>query len=279
MTVYIPIDDPEFPLLVYIYSEMGFGYPYIVKKDNKICVSLRKGTTQVGNLCRNEVIYMLSQLRPDNNKACKLHARFNSETIKVLQGFVLNEEGEQKERAGILKMENINGIYEIFLANVFVGKEEEVDTVESRSSFHTHPLDAYKRNGVEIAWPSYEDYLGFYYIVSNSKGILHCVISVEGIYVISLSEKIKGLKRPSKKSEKKLEKFIKKLYDIPYPNPKKTEYPNNVEEYIELVNSLPNKIFDVQLIPWNKCSDTFISHYPMIGVNCIVNDDHIEKVL
>lgn len=64
------------------------------------------------------------------------------------------------------------------------GTEIETQFANARYNFHTHPRETYGIFNVGIGFPSGQDYAG---ILSNiGYLIFHCVITIEGIYIISL---------------------------------------------------------------------------------------------
>lgn len=142
----------------------------------------------------------------DINPSCTLNMRFNKSFAKWLKRLPLsasslNENGTitQKEISSSFFLdnpkENSEGkiIWEIIRdkkVDKNFGEEEGVIVQHSRYNFHTHPREAYLSHNVKIGYPSGEDYLAFlkYSLYNEIKTIFHCVITVEGIYTISIAE-------------------------------------------------------------------------------------------
>ena len=88
---------------------------------------------------------------------------------------------------------NIN-VLDINQDKMIEGEEQGVPIVEALYNFHSHPKEAYITNKVNKAWPSAQDYIGFLLAVLEDNTILHIVVSIEGIYIISLSKYYAGNK-------------------------------------------------------------------------------------
>lgn len=79
--------------------------------------------------------------------------------------------------------------YPIDRKHQFGGTTSNVDIPNCKFTYHTHPKVAYVENGVEMAWPSGED-IGA--MVSSPNCFGHAIISVEGVYVMSLAPNVKA---------------------------------------------------------------------------------------
>ena len=55
-------------------------------------------------------------------------------------------------------------------------------------NFHSHPRNAYKKYNVKLGWPSGQDYIGFLLASIEDGTIFHMVITIEGIYIITLTK-------------------------------------------------------------------------------------------
>jgi hypothetical protein len=142
----------------------------------------------------------------DRNPSCTLNMSFNKSFAKWLKRLPLsasslNKNGTvtQKEISSSFFLdnpkENSQGkiIWEIIRdkkVDKNFGEEQAVNVQHSRYNFHTHPREAYLSHEVKIGYPSGEDYLAFlnYSLYNEIKTIFHCVITIEGIYTISIAE-------------------------------------------------------------------------------------------
>ena len=105
-------------------------------------------------------------------------------------------------------------VYNITTSNVSDGNSDNAKMVESRFNFHVHPESAYKMFNCELGWPSKDDYITFLQTFLKYDTAFHCVISVEGIYVISVNANmvstIYGLKDGDSRDlfDKNVDKYI-----------------------------------------------------------------------
>ena len=138
--------------------------------------------------------------------SCTLNMIFNKSFAKWLKRLSLsasslNEDGTvtQKEVSSSFFLDNPKEdkdgqiIWEIvrdIKGNKNIGQEESVWIDEARYNFHTHPREAYLSHKVKVGYPSAQDYITFVKmaVYDKNKTIFHCVITVEGIYTISIAE-------------------------------------------------------------------------------------------
>ena len=139
----------------------------------------------------------------------KLKLKFDIEDLQYLKklvysGRTLNEDGTmtQKEVSGVLCLERDDDHFDIKIdktKNFNAHDEEKVRFVNGLINFHTHPLEVYNNYGVDMMYPSPSDYnsiLTFlmqkYCFESNCYVLcpllFSCVITIEGIYIISLNK-------------------------------------------------------------------------------------------
>lgn len=133
---------------------------------------------------------------------CSVAIKFNKSYAKWLSKLpinasTLNIDGSitQKEVSGVFSLDDAeiqqDGSF-IWEVTVDKGKginatdEEKVELVHGRYNFHTHPREAYDNHGVGIGFPSGQDYNAFLDIVRTNRTIFHCVIALEGIYILSI---------------------------------------------------------------------------------------------
>jgi len=258
-----------------IYINIGFDNPHICDKSPLDYKFNRKGiafsknnSVQKTDLfsVRNKVIYATK--KHGNN--CSIYARFTPESIKYLKE--INNHKIQKEFSGTLKVSKVVKIDEKLIFelspephNLITGEDEEVDAVWSRYNFHTHPKKAYENNGVIRGWPSSQDYLGF--LALDNHTIFHTVVTLEGIYIISLSPewvgKIKDIDN----------KYILKHYNI---NHKKliTFY-----QYVDKINTKTykgKKLFLVHYLPWEKANNFFPVYYSKTKDKCLATEEEFK---
>ena len=146
--------------------------------------------------------------------------------------------------------------------SVKIGDEEEVDAVWSRYNFHTHPKKAYENHGVVRGWPSSQDFVGF--LELDNETIFHTVVTLEGIYIISLSSEWKGKLKDINK------KYISKHYDIDH------ESQITFDQYIDKINAKKYKgsqLFDVIFLTWKKASETFPVYFAKTKDKCLATEE------
>lgn len=209
-----------------LYTKYGFKNPYLTfndpfgKKfynDSNGIVSLTRYNDYNGleiidrNVVILEIIYILQQqiyLFKTGDNACFLNIFFNVTTAEYLKNlsfysssFNIKEKTiTTKEISGSLiilpyskeiKPNVDSNIYwEIFADGnkKTFGSELNVFFYPAKYSYHTHPKNSYKLVGIEVGFPSGLDYGAFMYNIFKEDIILHCVISLEGIYTISLNK-------------------------------------------------------------------------------------------
>jgi hypothetical protein len=129
-----------------------------------------------------------------NSSHCKYRARLSDEAIKYLRRIpergvtIRNGVFSQKEIAGSLVTGVIDDSMVHYLdigQNQNYGDDQNVHTVPSMITFHTHPVEAYERNNVTVGWPSSTDYISFMKVGEQVNLIMHIVVALEGFYVIS----------------------------------------------------------------------------------------------
>ena len=211
---------------------------------------------------------------------------FSKDTLKKLRKVL--DDNTEKEISGSLKIKfNKNkNIYEVSLGKFSKGEIEECDLVETMYNFHTHPQKAYDIYNTSVGWPSESDFKTFMYCFFQYKNILHCVLSLEGIYVITIRNEAYDylLKSPSKQETKQrnIDKYIRGIYidkgihinDRPTfnskPITKSEQYISFVNNY-EMLKGLP--LFEMFFIEWDK-PETIILCNPW---KCEKNDKACKK--
>lgn len=211
---------------------------------------------------------------------CKLNIKFNTDTLLFLRKlcktgkYLKNGKFVQKEIAGslLLKLNEPTGneghYYDIIVRkdNLIVGKNEEVSISNSRYNFHSHPEQAYIRHKVSDGHPSGQDFLGYFQAIKIYGTVFHCVISLEGIYIISLQEYwcYNNIYKLSENS-------IEKKYDIPHNSLKHKSYMKKVNN----ISYKKNPLFNVSFLEWDTddCDKIFHIFSPKIGNNCLISDE------
>lgn len=252
-------NKPLYEQLIY----ESFKNPNIIK-HSKLGISFKNHMLileKINNLssydAKNEVDFVLKKYKT-KPKTNKLKFKLNDKTIKKLKHFSnignsINENGTitQKEIAGCFKIQkmNKNFIYILELCDdIKIGSEEEVDMVDCRFGFHSHPIVLYDLYNFEFGWPSNLDFL----IFLKSQTLFHMIITKEGVYILSLS------KEWSKKKftvSNNLENFILQHYSFT-----KTNNKLSLKSYIKKINEIKyqnKKIFNLEFKVWNKIKDTF----------------------
>ena len=276
------LNNPMFNDLVEKYIEEGFEDPYICKisplgfsfSTHGFCM-IRKNDILENKNALNDVRYVLTQFLAKQRGICTLRAYLGDESINYLHkltkiGSTLNDDGKitQKEIAGKLIAGKVNNDLSYSLNvdrdSIKSGSEEGVEIIGGLYNFHSHPREAYERNNVKLGWPSAQDYVGYMNSSLIYDTILHIVSSLEGFYVISLSEYWSNNKYELNDSTSE---FIGKEYNICYADaPEKS-----VSWYIRRVNSISYKgypIFLVQFFSWNDARTVFEVPFRKSGTNC-----------
>lgn len=257
------------------------------------------------------ITYMLEQYNNQDKSVCQAWATFNKSSLKFIQSQILDENVEG-EISGELKVcETIDEIDKIVFEicnndEITGGDKEEVDSIESRYNFHTHPICSYKKINTQLGWPSYDDYVIFVmaFIFDKIPTHFHWICTMEGIYVITIPEEsVMCLKELNNKNYHKLEeKFIKYLKE--YIDVNKVNFNKDVGimigdflihdvysylHYIELapkfeIDNTEIRLFDVQFFEWTGdlgllTNDRmyFEFYYPKINGNCIIKQEHVRK--
>jgi hypothetical protein len=230
---------------------------------------------------------------------CKIHIVLEQNTIDYLHDyskkFKFNVDGkmEQREISGkLLLYETSPGtfIVKVDEKTANLGGKEQTSSMDTVASFHTHPLDAYHKYKVCMAWPSIEDYTTFLNIYAKGYGMFHLLGTVEGVYVITISDRL--LKEDRAKILENFDyyaKTIDKNYHKNYPlcssmsRSYKFKSPLDVDEenwdkqidsYLAKMKSL--KYFNVLFLHWKDATQPIPIHYKDIDGNCVLNDEQVK---
>ena len=167
---------------------------------------------------------------------------------------------EQREAAGSFILSRDGGVVTLSIdeKSVETGNTESVKSLSSFGTFHTHPQEAYVRHGVCLTYPSKDDYYSIFYNHIRDEASFHILASVEGLYLISLSERI--LQTPRERlltSEENMavhEQRIYKLYRRTYPLTRHTRLcsATGIKEYIKEMNDVTPSYFTVDFLTWEQ---------------------------
>jgi hypothetical protein len=277
---------------LFLYHKYNHNYGRNV--DNKQYDEVMKHI----RFCRRN--YTTLRLREgDKYNSCKIHITLDPDAIKYLHDYAktfrfnfeggkggqreISGKGEQREISGkLLLYETVDNhfLVKVDEKSANLGGKEQTASTDTVASFHTHPKDAYHKYKVCMAWPSIDDYETFLSIYANGYGMFHILGTVEGIYVITISEKLMKEGR-----EKILEKFdyysgqIDKKYHSDYPTcdvekADKSIWEKKKDKYLKDINAL--KYFHVQFIYWDDAGKPINIHYKDNDGNCVISDEQVK---
>jgi len=317
----LPIDHTNLEEIVRSYAMVGFDKPIISDEDIFLSGAIEIFKYKcIFNLSRvNGYIpfdhidseYVLREFNAMiantisslENDICSIYLTYNKNFIHWLEQLpkrhtTLNPDGTltQKEIGGNMLLDNLqkdvdnNQYYwELDLntkKDFVVGTEEFVNFITGRYIFHSHPIETIervKKTGINIAVPSGTDYFGTL-MLSLSSGefvIFNSIISVEGIYIISLNQELCKSPEIIAQINKAEPTFIRQQIidnfewlNVAKKYMKQTDGNLNVDkthipEYINIVSNIttiifvesnipniPNmpKIFTVQFYTWSELS-------------------------
>jgi hypothetical protein len=256
----------------------GFHSPYMCNKSplghelkkGEICMYKQNNNNNIHEGIfiqdtQNNAQYIIEQFNIRN--MCWMTARFTPNTAKELKTMPINN---KKEVAGALTICSTTKVIDRLIHNIcltddeiVMGNDEDVIVENKRYNFHTHPKDAYVRNGFRYGWPSSHDYIGFLKAVIEVGCIFHVVVTLEGVYIISVAKEYVNQLKYMKDNEE----YIEKIYNIRHPSF------SNPKEYIHYVNN-NLKFFLVTYLAWNDIAKDFIVYFPKTnneyGRNCII---------
>lgn len=268
IVVKIPLNLQRVLSSVSVLLKNDFSNPAI--KTDVLYLSRRMPFSPVNfNTEYNRIHDMIEQYR-NSHSFCAIRIAMSPNAVNFLQkttkkGFTMNGDGTktQKELTGELTVKEViksNGftyVVDIMPDSVRSGSEEEVDVDATRYNFHSHPVSAYTRHNVENAWPSMTDYLG--YLKLGERTIIHCVATIEGLYVLSFS------KYWCDKTQEVDTSFVEKHYDIDH------NLSLSPVEYVKKINRIHydgHPIFVVHFFPWNKATQTFSVYFAKMDKVC-----------
>jgi len=123
-------------------------------------------------------------------ESCSMFITLDKNAIEYMRGytekfrFKFKNSEEQREISGkfkIIPTGTDTVIVTVDEKATNMGQKEASDPLLSLATYHTHPLDAYKKYSICLAYPSVDDYITFLYIYSMGYGAFHIVSCIEGI--------------------------------------------------------------------------------------------------
>jgi hypothetical protein len=239
-----------------------------------------------------KVRFCIRNYRTTQNKPCRIHIILDEHALTYLHDYakvfkfnVAGGKTEQREVSGIFLLYETTP--NTFLVKVDekssnLGGAEQTSSTDTTGSFHTHPIEAYRKYKVCMAWPSVDDYTTFLSIYANGYGMFHILGTIEGIYVITISDKLmKEGRQKILENFSYYEKEIDKKYHKNYPTCNIDNNHENdklwykkVQAYLKWINSL--KYFYVQFLFWADAKKPIAIHYKDINNNCMTGDEQIK---
>lgn len=238
------------------------------------------------------VEFALSNFKKTQQDMCSLSVQMTKEAIEYLHDYAktfkfnMDHGSEQREVSGRFQLfETIPNTFLVTVdkETVNLGGKEETPSMNTLASFHTHPKEAYHKYKVCMAWPSVDDYSVFLSIYASGYGMFHILGTVEGMYIITISEKL--AKEGREKIQNNLayyEKQIDDHYHVDYPtcdfkeNDQENEsvWVKKIEKYLEKMNA--KKYFYIQFVLWKDADKPINITYNGIDRNCVLADEQIK---
>jgi len=236
---------------------------------------------------------------------CTIQAKFDIPFAKWLaklpqSASTLNANGTvtQKEVGGAFWLDNPtigqDGLFtwDIMLyANKGINatREETVDMVVGRYNFHTHPKAAYRNHNVFIGFPSGQDYWAFLTASLFNNTVFHCVVTLEGIYVISLNpdwaNNMADLKIMYEKQKGSLYTFVGQTFEIPKVIPAGMNAEQTARSYPTTINAMPlfksyPPVFHSDFVSWDEINSGKVIGiaYPVIYQQCFATERSIDAI-
>lgn len=281
INVYMPKDITVWAGVVPVkkcdhYIKSGFDNPHIADHSplqhqfSGKGVAFSKKNSGVNSPNSESVRNKLRHAATQTGDICNIYARFTPTALSYLKK--INNTKQTKEQAGSLVVSKVSKdgnrlVFELSPdpASIKGGKSETVDAVWSRYNFHTHPKKAYENHGVTRGWPSSQDYVGFLQLDNHT--VFHTVVTLEGIYIISLSpEWDDDIRKVDKK-------YVLEHYDIDH----KTKI--DFKTYTDMINRKKYKgvqLFIVKFLPWDSATESFPVYYAKTGGKCLATEEAFE---
>ena len=287
--------------LIKHFIQNGFADPYISTKSplgykfNKCKLCMFRKNELENKEAANEVKFVLKQYN-ENLDYCVLKFMLEKSTLNYFSklsnmGSTWNGDKNisQKEVSGILDVSNISDdlvfTLKIEKNSILHGKEENVYICGGIYNFHSHPAEAYVNNNVKLGWPSAQDYVGFLMAHNKYGTLVHFVVTLEGLYIISLSKEWIETKR---KITKKMFEFVRTNYNFDSRNDLGEDLvdqdnPNEnrkIISYVKIINNIKYKgarLICLQFFNWHDTNRIFSVSVPKKCSNYFVFESMFKK--
>ena len=145
--------------------------------------------------------------------SCKIEGTILPKTARYLKTLVYNDTYNEITGKLVKRQTKLRGrgnitILEVDRSHQVKGEGDEVDSIDTKFNFHTHPRKAYKIYNCELGWPSDDDYTTILRSYVNGKMLFHIISTLEGLYIVSVCY------RPKKSEIPVIEKWISSRLDI-----------------------------------------------------------------
>ena len=304
----IDINNQNFQNNINLLASHNFDNPFISNKDPfgntyiNTFMGLSKNNDYIHpsqinkQIIISKINYTIDQYF--NNLTCTIKLFFNIIDSKWLKKLVLAASSlnpktntvTQKEVSGAFSLKgpynpsNQNYIWEISVNKTHTlisNSEDKAEIINSKYSFHTHPKELYDTYNVNIGFPSGDDFLAFLFQVLNYNTIFHSIITLEGVYTLSINKywtiRINKLKKIIQKGGNKLKKHIKNITEIPKIVINNIEeearlWPNKIN-LLEIVKDKPS-FFYCYFLSWNDIENKEIIsiNYPVLNNQCFATE-------
>jgi hypothetical protein len=260
-----------------IKNYINLNFHIILLCENKyFCLYKFNNINTTKNININDIKYISKYIDKEN---CSLKIKLENETINKLKKFSFigstlnkNKTISQKEISGRLLLKkidnNLNHILYIDNDSIQYGDEDKVNVTPGLYNFHSHPYYTYHKFNVKHAYPSAHDYVGFISSMFIYGTIAHFVLTIEGIYIITLN-KI-WINKKSKLLSVELINFVMNNYKVKNNDIKTTD------EYINIIQNIKYKnkqLFNIYFYNWNISEILLDINYLKENNNCLYNDD------
>ena len=123
---------------------------------------------------------------------CNSYALLHPKTAMFLAKLIpKSDKNNVNEASGnlLVKYDTENDVYIIYDdPKIFnKGTSSDVDAVQTKYNFHTHPEAAYHAHNCEMGWPSRDDYTTFLDGFFRHDTTFHIISTVEGIYILNIN--------------------------------------------------------------------------------------------
>tara|TARA_Y100000389_G_scaffold97419_1_gene94164 strand:- start:356 stop:1291 length:936 start_codon:yes stop_codon:yes gene_type:complete len=261
------IKDKNIIKKIKILNDNNFTNPYLTKISPKnviykyyvLCLERNNNNNKNDyNLIDNIILILKTYYNIKNKNNCYYNIRFSKCCINSLKN--LSYKGFSFESSNLSQNELAGNFYVKILNNntlelclnknsIIEGKSQGVNIKEGLYNFHTHPKKAYEDNKVKIGWPSAQDYIGFLKSYLKYKTILHVVITLEGLYLLTIKNFMSTEFINNNYNEIK-EQILKK-----FKNTRKEKQIKSTDWYIKNINKkriLNKKMFNTIFVNWKN---------------------------